>query len=45
VHNVLARREGQALFVPVNPLTDPGGGRVTRTLAHIHGLAMAAGVR
>jgi hypothetical protein len=26
--NVLARREGQTLFVPVNPDTDPGGARV-----------------
>lgn len=45
VHNILSRREGQALFVPVNPLTDPGGARVTRTLTEMHELAAAAAVK
>ena len=31
--NVLARREGTALFVPVNPTSDPGGHRVAAALA------------
>ena len=39
VTNVLARREGTVLFVPVNPATDPDGERVTRALARIHALA------
>ncbi len=45
VHNILSRREGQALFVPVNPLTDPGGARVTRTLSAIHELRVVAAVQ
>jgi sirohydrochlorin cobaltochelatase len=31
--NVLARREGTTVFVPVNPATDPGGTRVDALLA------------
>ena len=33
--NVLARREGTTLFVPVNPETDPGGRRVAAALESI----------
>ncbi len=44
VSNVLARREGVLLFVPVNPATDPEGTRVSTTLARIHRLACARGV-
>jgi hypothetical protein len=44
VHNILSRREGDVLFVPVNTLTDPGGARVARTLAQIRALAAAAGI-
>lgn len=33
--NVLARREGTALFVPVNEGTDPGGLRVAEALARV----------
>jgi len=40
VSNVLARREGTALFVPVNPDTDPDGERVTSTVAEVHRLAV-----
>jgi hypothetical protein len=41
VRNVLARREGTVLFVPVHAGEDPGGQRVLNTLAHIHRLAVA----
>jgi hypothetical protein len=34
-NNVLARREGTTLFVPVNPETDPGGRRVAAALESI----------
>lgn len=37
--NVLSRREGSVLFVPVNPLGDPGGTRAVETLRHVHRLA------
>jgi sirohydrochlorin cobaltochelatase len=33
--NVLARREGTVLFVPVNPATDPGGRRVAAALDRV----------
>lgn len=42
--NVLARREGTVLFVPVNPGSDPHGRRVSRALAQIHGLAAGRNV-
>ena len=42
VHNVLARREGVTLFVPVNPATDPGGERVSRVLKRLRRLATHA---
>lgn len=42
--NVLSRREGTALFVPVNPATDPGGARVAAAVARVHGFAIARGV-
>ncbi|MGE0705405.1 MAG: hypothetical protein AB7F99_00185 [Vicinamibacterales bacterium] len=42
--NVLARREGTALFVPVNRALDPGGAVVARTTGQIHRLATVAGV-
>ncbi len=44
VHNVLARREGVVLFIPVNPVTDPAGARVRETLLRIHRLAAARGL-
>ena len=37
--NILARREGAVLFVPVNPVTDPGGEIVAGAIARIHHLA------
>ncbi len=39
--NVLARREGTTLFVPINPLTDLTGGRTAAVVVRAHGLARA----
>ena len=36
--NVLARREGTTLFVPVNPVTDEGGHRVAAALEKVRSL-------
>ena len=44
VNNVLSRREGTVLFVPVNPDEDPGGEAVANTLIRVHTLAAARGV-
>ena len=44
VGNVLSRREGMVLFVPVNDSSDPGGEIVSRSLAWIHRLAAAKGI-
>lgn len=38
--NILARREGTVLFVPINPVTDPGGEIVAEAIARIHHLAI-----
>ena len=43
-NNVLSRREGTVLFVPVNPATDPGGAIVVRSVATVRHLAAARGV-
>lgn len=40
VTNVLARREGTTLFVPVNPEMDPEGEIVVRAVLQIHRLAI-----
>jgi len=37
--NVLSRREGQVLFVPVNPATDPKGAIVLNVITHVYRLA------
>ena len=42
--NVLARREGTALFVPVNSTSDPVGPRVAAALASVCRFASARGV-
>jgi hypothetical protein len=42
--NVLSRREGTTLFVPINPATDPGGEIVASAVAHTHRLAAAKGL-
>lgn len=39
--NILARREGTVLYVPLNPATDLDGARLTRTLAELCGFARA----
>jgi hypothetical protein len=44
VSNVLSRREGTLLFVPINAASDPDGGVVVRSLTRIHRLAAARGV-
>jgi sirohydrochlorin cobaltochelatase len=42
--NVLTRREGTVLFVPVNPSTDPDGQAVAGAVARVHRFAAANGV-
>jgi hypothetical protein len=42
--NVLSRREGTTLFVPINPTTDPDGDRVANAVASTHALAVARGL-
>ncbi len=44
VSNVLSRREGTVLFVPVDPVRDPTGDVVASTLVRVHALATAAAV-
>jgi sirohydrochlorin cobaltochelatase len=44
VHNVLARREEQTLFVPNNPVIDPHGVIVARTVTLVHRLAAIRGL-
>jgi sirohydrochlorin cobaltochelatase len=39
--NILARREGTVLFVPLNPVTDPGGEVVAGAVVQIHRFAAA----
>ena len=43
-NNVLSRREGTMLFVPVNPASDPGGVIVARTVMMVHRLAAVRGI-
>jgi sirohydrochlorin cobaltochelatase len=42
--NVLSRREDTVVFVPANPLSDPGGEIVVRLVSQIHHFAAAQGV-
>lgn len=44
VSNILARREGTTLFVPVNALVDPGGDTVVRGVVMMQRFAMAKGI-
>jgi sirohydrochlorin cobaltochelatase len=44
VSNILSRREETALFVPVNPDSDPNGDIVANALTRVHRLAGAKGV-
>jgi hypothetical protein len=42
--NVLSRREGTVLYVPVNATLDPGGERVAAAVAHVFRCARARSV-
>ena len=42
--NVLSRREGTVLFVPVNAVADPAGAIVSSAVVHIHRCASARGM-
>jgi hypothetical protein len=44
VTNVLARREGVTLFVPVNAAVDPDGTRTSQAVGHVHRLAVVRGM-
>ena len=45
VSNVLSRREGTVLFVPINAASDPRGQRAERALTRIRAFARARGLR
>jgi sirohydrochlorin cobaltochelatase len=42
--NLLSRREGTTLFVPVNSTSDPAGETVIETVGTVHRLAVARGI-
>ena len=42
--NVLSRREGTVLYVPVNPDRDPGGAIVTNAVEQVHTFARSQGL-
>jgi hypothetical protein len=42
--NVLSRREGTVLFVPVNPVTDPRGTIVASAVERMYQCASARGI-
>ncbi len=44
VSNVFARREESVLFVPVNPVEDPGGEIVAKVMSRVHGFARVRSV-
>jgi sirohydrochlorin cobaltochelatase len=44
VSDILSRREGTVLFVPLNPGSDPNGETVARSVVRIHGFAIARGL-
>lgn len=44
VGNVLSRREGTILFLPINPEIDPNGEIAVQSLIRVHGLAVARNV-
>ena len=44
VKNVLSRREGTTLFLPLNPVGDPTGARAVIPLTQVHRLARLRGV-
>lgn len=38
--NLLSRREGTVVFLPVNPISDPAGDAVVRCVIQVHGFAV-----
>ena len=42
--NVLCRREGNFIYVPVNPVADRSGNRVAAIVTRIYRVALAQGV-
>ena len=44
VSNVVSRREGSMVFLPVNPATDPQGETVLRTVRQVYDFAVAQGI-
>lgn len=44
VSNVVSRREGATVFVPVNPVTDPEGETVLRTVRQVYSFASTRGI-
>ena len=42
--NVLSRRDGTVLFVPVNPRVDPDGEIVVSSVVLVHRLALSRGI-
>jgi sirohydrochlorin cobaltochelatase len=44
VNNVVSRREGTTVFMPVNPVTDPEGETVLRTVRQVYSFATVGGV-
>jgi len=44
VSNVLSRREGTTLFVPLNPASDPDGDLAATSLIRVHRIASTKGV-
>ncbi len=44
VNSVLARREGNVLFVPIDPALDPAGHRVVRAVIEARNLALRKGI-
>jgi hypothetical protein len=44
VNNTLARREDRILYVPIHPMLDPNGERVSSAVSNVHRLATARGL-
>jgi sirohydrochlorin cobaltochelatase len=44
VSNVLCRREGESIYVPINPAVDGAGGRIVELIRRAHGVFMADAV-
>ncbi len=44
VSNVVSRREGTTVFMPINPVTDPEGEAVLRAVRQVNDIAIARGI-